>query len=344
MATMLNDLSGLPRRFGRTIRRELAALRPTARLREIRRIATLVERTSGQRGSRLDRQLSDLDAHLVEVGTAVREQASMLRALRSEAVEQRKMLNVLRARLTSDVVGEVVAFTRERQLGLEQTLQTIIDKDLSFARFGDGEFRLMFEIEYGIRFQPNSPKLRAALSDALTSEPVDGLLLGLPQVFHDRNGSLVWSTVWRDLRPLLHDDVVFGNSHVSRPIAFQDLGPRAVDLWRQVWQDREVCIITGEGSRFELVPALFDNLAGHRYLWSTPTNAFADLDRVLAEVEQGPGADLYLISLGPAGTVLASTLARRGHRAIDIGHISDSYRNVFEGSAWPESRPLRTAG
>lgn len=346
-----------PRRFARSLRRELDALRPTTRLRVTRRIARLLQqqrtlidqqlpgylrsRAAGEElAISLQRQLVDLDRHLVAMRKAVSQEVSLLRQVQSESVEQRKILNVLRARLSSEVIAEVAAFTRKQQLSLEQTLQKIVDEELSFARFGDGEFRLMFEVEYNIRFQSNSPALRAALTETLTTEPPAGLLLGFPQLFRGRNGTLVWASVWEELKPLLPDGLVFGNSHVSRPIAFSDLGDRAVELWRQVWQDREVCIITGEGSRFELVPALFDNLAGHRYLRSTPKNAFADLDRLVAEVERGPQADLYLVSLGPAGTVLTAMLARRGHRAIDIGHISDSYRNVYDGAAWPESLPV----
>jgi hypothetical protein len=114
-----------------------------------------------------------------------------------------------------------------------------------------------------------------------------------------------------------------------------------VELWRDVWAGAEVCVVTGEGSRFELVPELFDNIKSSRYVYSTPVNAYADLPRLMEALESEDPDQLYLISLGPAGTLVAAWLARMGRWAIDIGHISDSWANVFNSGAWPESLDVR---
>ncbi|MFJ2317205.1 GT-D fold domain-containing glycosyltransferase, partial [Glutamicibacter sp. NPDC087661] len=67
-------------------------------------------------------------------------------------------------------------------------------------------------------------------------------------------------------------------------------------------------------------------------------DAFTDLERVVSEtLEKNP--DLAIISLGPAGTVLAKKLSERGIRALDIGHLSSSYLNVVQGQARPEHTP-----
>jgi phosphoglycolate phosphatase-like HAD superfamily hydrolase len=154
---------------------------------------------------------------------------------------------------------------------------------------------------------------------------------------------MMWSIMWDQVQPILPREARFGNSHVSRPDCFQSLREEAVELWRQVWAGKRVAIVTGRGSRFELVPQLFDNLAGHEFVYSEPRNAFSDVDRLVAEVRSLPGIDLCLVALGPAGTVLTRKLAEVGVRTIDVGHISNSYANVFEGKPHPEKvAPVRS--
>jgi Glycosyltransferase GT-D fold len=283
-----------------------------------------------------------LAARQVELLTAICQELKTLRPIREELVQQRKILDVLRARLTSDVTDEVRAFTATRQLGLGKTIEKLAQEELSFARFGDGELRLMTHDDYRIGFQANSPALQQALRESLTRTYASGirLLIGFPQVFRDVNGSLVWASVWSDLKRLIPEDVTFGNSHVTRPLVFQYLGEEAVRLWRAVWDGRSVCVITGKNSRFKLIPELFDNVAEARFIYSTPVDAFSDLDNVMNKVLAQPEAQIYLIALGPAGTVLAVRLALNGLRAIDIGHISDSYLNVFNGEPWPETKHI----
>jgi hypothetical protein len=101
-------------------------------------------------------------------------------------------------------------------------------------------------------------------------------------------------------------------------------------------------VITGKGSRFELIPALFDNVASADFTYSTASNAFEDLARLNGELASTTD-ELYLIALGPAGTVLAAQLAEAGKWAIDLGHISDSYENVFKGAVRPELKPVTKA-
>jgi hypothetical protein len=187
-----------------------------------------------------------------------------------------------------------------------------------------------------LKFQANSAELREGLRRTLTLTGQSDLLLGFPHLYRDFHWSGVWLDIWLSLEPLLDRSYRYGNSHVSRPVFFQILGEEGVRLWRQVWQGCGLCVITGEGSRFEAIPELFDCAGGVRYVRSTPTNAFVDLERLVGAVGEPVDGELKLVSLGPAGTILTGILAERGHRVLDIGHISDSYRNVFLGGDWPE--------
>ncbi|WP_427869678.1 GT-D fold domain-containing glycosyltransferase [Leucobacter luti] len=262
--------------------------------------------------------------------------------LNEELRAQRLLLeDSVRGSATSylDEIEQVLA---ERQLGFAPTLELIAKERLSFARFGDGEFKSMLRPSYNLRFQPGSPELAQDLMRVfLESQEDSRCLVGFPTLYRDLHWSRVWIDIWPEVRPLAKASDRLGNAHVSRPIAFQTLGQKAVDLWREVWTGRHVTIITGQNSRMTLLPELFDCAESIDQIESLAVNAYSDLDRVVQEVNGRRGQDrLFLIALGPAGTILASRLSSLGEQAVDIGHISDSYETVFKGAAWPEKKPL----
>lgn len=228
-------------------------------------------------------------------------------------------------------------FLSSNQMSLKGTLRHLADTDASFTRFGDGEFKLMLSAWRNIAFQENSFELISALENVFTHGK-HSALIGLPQFMRNDNYLKLWPKVWGHLRTLLDDSTMYGNSHISRPLAFKFMGDAAVDLWRSVWKDKNICVVTGRGSRFELLPALFDGVKTAARIDSTPTNAFSDIDRLVGECHSST-ADMFLISLGPAGTILASKLASSGRRALDIGHLSAAYLNIFEGQSSPEHTP-----
>nr|WP_296063732.1 GT-D fold domain-containing glycosyltransferase [uncultured Actinoplanes sp.] len=271
------------------------------------------------------------------------EDRKILTDIRWELQEQRKYLEVFRHVVAKDVLTEVAAFTGERQYTFEKTVEQISSRRMSFARFGDGEFRTMLRSEFNLKFQPWSANLAADLREVLLFDGYDPetLMLGFPYPYRNLHWSGVWLDIWSELRPLLRTDLMYGNSHLSRPIFFQQLGQRGVDLWRAVWQDRQICVVTGENSRFTLVPELFDNVKGSKVVHSTAVDAYADLPRLMKVLEDEDPDQLFLLSLGPAGTLVTAWLARMGRWAIDIGHISDSWANVFNDGKWPESLGVR---
>jgi len=262
-----------------------------------------------------------------------------LKDIRWELQQQRKMTDILRIQATQGVLAEVEAFTGAHQLSFAETLRKIKAERLSFARFGDGEFKLMLRQDYNLKFQPWSPELARDLRDLLTMRGYDSsrLLLGFPYIYRDVHWSGVWLDIWPQISPLLDESIAYGNSHVSRPVFFQRMKEQGVELWRDVWDDLDVCVVTGADSRFELLGELFDNVRSARTVHSLAVDAYSDLPRLLEELRaDDTHTDLYLVSLGPAGTLLAAELSTMGRWALDVGHISDSYVNVFDGGVWPE--------
>ncbi|WP_098463778.1 GT-D fold domain-containing glycosyltransferase [Isoptericola jiangsuensis] len=312
------------------------ALAELRRLREAAETQVTVSRRTARRVAELERQVADLTAQL---SVRLDRIGADVAATRKDAESGRKELTTLRTAATASTMSEVLEFTAQRQMTLRETLELLARERTSFARFGDGELRMMVDPLYDLGFQKNSAEIRAALRETLAAEPVDGLLVGWPQTFRTAHNSGVWELVWQDVRRVVPEGRRFGNSHVSRPICFLELGDDAVRLWRDVWADEKVLVVTGRGSRFDLVPALFDDVAAVDHLWTVPRHAFEVLDELEAEIVARASDELVLLALGPAGTILASRLARAGVWAIDVGHLSNSYLNVVDGAPKPEKTP-----
>ena len=240
-------------------------------------------------------------------------------------------------------VDDVTRFSMSHQLGFEDTLLRLIDGTTSLARFGDGELLSMLRPGYDLYFQRTTPELSAELRSIWTMQNLDAdsLLLGFPDLSKGPYWSDVWTNAWPDLRLISRTDITYGNTHVTRPRFFSRLGQRGVDLWRQVWADKSVCVVTGTGSRFVPIAELFDSAASVSREDAPSIDAYAHVDALEQRLLAVP-ADIHLLSLGPTATVLAARLARRGRRAIDIGHITSSYRTVFLGDARPERQPMNT--
>lgn len=262
-----------------------------------------------------------------------------LQDIQAELKRQRRILEVIQSSAANSVIKPLREHLADRQLGLRSTLEHLANSEDSFVRFGDGEFRLAVHPEVNLPFQRNSEPLREELRAIVKNPQAPGLLIGFPHVYTDANWSKIWLEIWNQLEPYLAGEGVYGDSHVTRPIAFSSLREDAVELWRKVWDGKSVLVVSGKGSRFDLLPELFDNVLSVDRIDSTPSDAFEDLPRVMEEIKQAD-ADLVLIALGPAGTVLGARLAAAGRRAIDIGHLSDSYANVFAGAARPEAKPV----
>ena len=254
----------------------------------------------------------------------------------------KKNAEVSRMAAANPYLARVRNFNKQNQLSFDETVAVLAKEQISFARFGDGELKMMLRPTYKLAFQKNSQALRSALEGVirLGQESPKTLLVGFPQTYQDLHWSAVWVDTADETLDLFEGITRVGNAHVTRPIFFEDTGDGGVELWRQVWQGKTIRLITGKGSRFELVPALFDNVASVSTTFSTASHAFEDLNRVMAELAETT-EELYLIALGPAGTVLAANLAAAGKWAIDLGHISDSYENIYKGAVRPELKPVQ---
>ena len=80
-------------------------------------------------------------------------------------------------------------------------------------------------------------------------------------------------------------------------------------MWRKVWENEDLVIVTGKNSRFNAIPELFDSSKSISYIYSEPMNAYESInvDEIVKVIDKQ--TSLVLIALGPTGTILSYKLA-----------------------------------
>lgn len=226
-----------------------------------------------------------------------------------------------------------------RQLSVLETLEVVDKEELSLARFGDGEIKCMVT-ERNIGFQTHDKRLMRELRTMSSVNPA-GLLVSYPASLVENKFWLeFWTQYWPLTRFFLKNDR-FGDSFVSRPQAFQAFGQPLVDAWKSLWRGKKICIVTGESSRMDPEHEIFDTSTSSDIILSKNKDAYSDVERIVEECKKRKDVDVFLFALGPAGTVLAYRLSQLGLRGLDVGHLNNSFDNVFYKGPRPEQVEIK---
>lgn len=226
-------------------------------------------------------------------------------------------------------------------LSIEQTIQGIIDKHFSIARYGDGEIKLCNNRDLG--FQYTDPILCSRLREILHND-IEGLLVCVPGVFgsldqymdHDRKHWTKHLAYFRrSWYKYMDRNSQYGEAFISRfymPYRDKSVAEHAVQLWKKVWDGRDLLIVEGEKSRLGVGNDLFDNAYSIKRILAPNMEAFTHYEEILTEVKKHDKSNLVLLALGPTATVLAADLCQLGYQAIDIGHIDIEYEWMRMGA------------
>lgn len=183
----------------------------------------------------------------------------------------------------------------------------------SIARFGDGEFKIIYGSGY-VREPPNL-KLGTELFEVLSREQ-PGLLVGIPTM--DPAGPKIAS--WRRhhdrfLRILPEREYV--SAFVTRP----DSAPwtetvEYLEAVEAVWRGRRAVIVCSTGNK--ILQAVRQTAARTWHVACPYERSYAVIGRLEREV-LALAPDVAVLSVGPTATCLAARLARAGVQAVDFG-------------------------
>lgn len=229
---------------------------------------------------------------------------------------------------------------------IDITIDMLVNKRCSIARFGDGEFAIMSNVERQ-KFQRIDTILADKLKHVLASEE-EGLLIAIADNYGDlskynRGGKLgirryMTEEVRAEHGKYLDMNRTYHNAYVSRPYALfadniTEAPKQRFDALKRIWDQRKVIFVEGELTRLGVGNDLFDNAKQIRRILAPAINAFDKYDEILkASLKCAEDDVLFLIALGPTAGVLAYDLYKAGYQAIDIGHVDLEYEWYLRGT------------
>ena len=86
---------------------------------------------------------------------------------------------------------------------------------------------------------------------------------------------------------------------------------------------------------------IFDTSTSSAIILSRNKDAYSDGERIVEECKKRKNVDIFLFALGPAGTILAYRLSQLGLRGLDVGHLNNSFDNVFCKGPRPEQVEIK---
>lgn len=220
---------------------------------------------------------------------------------------------------------------------MDRTIDAIIQRKASIARYGDGEFDIIFGRTEG--YQKRDLELSSRLKAILKkNHESDRFLVALPDCFGDLShfipeAQLHWQLRlnkerWRWYR-LLDRRYPYYHAQISRfyhDWTDKSQSVRWAEMLKRIWEKRSLLVVEGEKTRMGIGNDLFDSASSIRRILCPAENAFDHYDNILNTVcKYATSNDLILMALGPTATVLAYDLFYRGYQAVDIGHVDLEY-------------------
>lgn len=210
----------------------------------------------------------------------------------------------------------------------KETIDEIVLNKKSIARFGDGEFALMFGYSRW-RFPKADHRLAERLREVITSHD-NNILIGLINFYGSLSHrsvedaltirSYITPKVRSQHMELLDMTRLYANTGISRSGTAEKVKEQ-----KRIWNDKECIFIEGAQTRMGVGNDLFSNAKSIQRILCPSENAFDNYDAILEEALKIPLNKTILIALGPTASVLAYDLAQAGYHAIDIGHADLSY-------------------
>ena len=108
-------------------------------------------------------------------------------------VDFKKTEDSIELLLQDMVFKDMINFIDEYQYDMLQTIDLIIDKEMSLSRYGDGEIKLLNNLSFNHYFQKNSEQLNLHLQCILKNNFSENLMVTLPALSIEKE---FWKNFW----------------------------------------------------------------------------------------------------------------------------------------------------
>ena len=220
----------------------------------------------------------------------------------------------------------------------EETLLYILSNKCSISRYGDGELNQCWRAS-NIGFQSYNKVLTTRLKEILFKKRKNdnNLIVCIPYTYINANhmkGEAFF--FWKELTlkhklaiiPKLPTRQYYDSLCTRLYMDYKDKSKTEYyyNLWKKIWDKRDVIIIEGATAKLGVGNDLFSNTNSLKRILVPDKNAFDIYESILFSVKKYCSkSHLLLLAIGPTATVLAYDLAALGYWAMDVGHIDIEY-------------------
>lgn len=223
---------------------------------------------------------------------------------------------------------------RPQIASIDESLDYVMNNNVSVARFGDGELALINMAD--INFQKHNKKLSERLIEVLQTKNSNmAICIPMPLKSYENlneDAEKFWKehlgyhrAIWYKY---IDKNKLYYNTQMTRLYMDYKDKSRSAEWFKKIkkiWNNKEIVIIEGEYSKLGVGNDLFKNSKSIQRILAPSENAFDKYDLILESAKKINKDKLILIALGPTATVLAYDLMLEGYQAIDIGHIDIEY-------------------
>ena len=241
-----------------------------------------------------------------------------------------------------DWIGRII-YPKPMIKSIEETINKVVEDKCSVARYGDGEFNIMFG--NSIDFQTYDERLAQKMKDILHLDD-EKFLVCLAGELYEKDNNIkpeakkYWSRFIRNhrckLNKLFKKDKVYYHTSMTRfymHFKNKEKSYHYAELLKKIWDNRDIIFVEGEKSRLGVGNDFFDNARSIKRILCPANQAFEYYDEIIESIDKNINKDtLVLIALGPTATAMAYDVYLKGYQAIDIGHIDIEYEWMKMGA------------
>ena len=217
-----------------------------------------------------------------------------------------------------------------------KTLATILKKNCSVIRFGDGEFDLIRGKD--IAYQDYNPELSEKLKEIILKGSYGNTIICLPDVFEgldrytDSSNTFFYRRFFVQNRSFLKriekTNNLYGSTFISRP--YIDLKDKSNSQnffasLKKIWTGKKILIVEGEYTRAGEGNDLFNSAKSVKRIICPSKNSYSRLQEIESAIIKNSGDRIVLLMLGPTAKVIVNDLNMLDNQLIDLGHIDSEY-------------------
>ena len=210
----------------------------------------------------------------------------------------------------------------------EETLDKIINNNLSFSRIGDGEFNLC--IKEGNVFNKYDEKLAQKLINIIRAGSTDKCLVCLNNYEPDpclKRWFVYHGVLYLDrvLNAINFKKDGYGDAYFLLSI-MKNGNVQDVKRIKTLWGKKKVVFVCNNTSLVITDKLnIFENIVQKEFVYVPSHEAFSLYEDILQKITQFPKDYVIYLECGPLASVLAYELSAIGYRALDMG---DFYKRI----------------